>query len=368
MHINTLKVVNFKNYSDGALEFSDKINCFVGNNGVGKTNLLDAIHYLSLTKSYFNPIDAQNVRHEAPFFVVESDVVKNGQPEHIFLGVQKGQRKVLKRNQKEYSRLAEHIGFMPVVMISPSDRDLIHEGSETRRKFLDQLISLTDALYLADLMQYNKVLSARNALLKHFAATGNFDAETLEIYNIQLTDKAASIHQKRKENIAVLLPQLLHYYTKISGGKDAIGLQYSSQLDVAPLPELLQQRLQKDRALQYTTVGIHKDDLEITLGEFPLKKMGSQGQQKSFLIALKLAQFDFIRDKTGYKPILLLDDIFDKLDEYRVAALIALVNEHHFGQIFITDTHADRTRDLVKTINEDSKIFHIDEANTIQTI
>ncbi len=360
LHIQEIRLINFKNYAEAQFAFSEKINCFVGNNGVGKTNLLDAIHYLSLTKSYFNPIDSQNIRHEQEFFMLEADVMRNGSPEHLYLGVQRGQKKVLKRNQKEYPKIAEHIGFLPVVMISPYDRDLIMEGSEVRRKFVDQLISLTDVLYLEDVMQYNKILAQRNALLKYFASNRTFDTTSLEVYDAQLASKGASIYEKRQRHLEVLRPKLLHYYEKVSGRKDAVDLQYVSHLSEGKLEVLLEQSRSRDKVVQYTTVGIHKDDLEFLLDGYPLKKVGSQGQQKTFLIALKLAQFDFLRDEMGYKPLLLLDDIFDKLDAHRVTALIGLVNAHHFGQIFITDTHPERTAELVQAINEESKIFRID--------
>jgi DNA replication and repair protein RecF len=360
LYIQEIRLINFKNYEEAQFDFSQKINCFVGNNGVGKTNLLDAIHYLSLTKSYFNPVDSQNIRHEQDFFMIEAEVFRNGSPEHLYLGVQRGQKKVLKRNQKEYPRIAEHIGFLPTVMISPYDRDLIMEGSEVRRKFIDQLISLTDVLYLEDVMQYNKILAQRNAMLKYFASNRSFDAASLEVYDQQLSTRGAAIYEKRKRNLEVLRPKLLHYYAKVSGRTDAIDLQYVSHLHEGEMPALLQASQQRDKVVQYTTVGIHKDDLELLLDGYPLKKVGSQGQQKTFLIALKLAQFDFLRDEMGFKPLLLLDDIFDKLDEQRVSALVALVNEHHFGQIFITDTHPERTEALAKAINEESKIFRID--------
>jgi DNA replication and repair protein RecF len=359
LFINKLKLINFKNYADAQLTFSEKINCFTGNNGVGKTNLLDALHYLSFTKSYFNPIDSQNIKHHEDFFMIEADVTRNGSPEHLLMSVQKGQKKILKRNQKEYQKMSEHIGFMPVVMISPYDRDLIMEGSDVRRKFIDQLISFTDVLYLEDLMAYNKILAQRNALLKYFASNRTFDEASLSIYDQQLTDKGVGLYEKRKQNLELLRPRLLHFYKAISNHSDAVDLEFHSHLHETDFLNLLAARREKDRVLQYTSGGIHKDDLEFTLDGFPLKKTGSQGQQKTFLIALKLAQFEFLRDKTGYKPLLLLDDIFDKLDASRVNALIELVNANQFGQIFITDTHPERTGEIVRQINGDAKIFKV---------
>jgi DNA replication and repair protein RecF len=359
LFVSALRLINFKNYADIHLEFSDKINCFTGNNGVGKTNLLDAIHYLALTKSYFNPVDAQNVRHHETFFMIEADLMRNGSPEHLLLSVQRGQRKILKRNQKDYGKMSEHIGFMPAVMISPYDRDLIMEGSEVRRKFIDQLIAFTDILYLEDLMSYNKVLTQRNALLKYFAANRTFDEEALEIYDQQLMGLGQGLYEKRVQNLAQLRPRLLYYYQAISNKTDAVDLEYQSQLHDSSFLQVLRKRRDKDRVLQYTSGGIHKDDLEFNIDGFPLKKTGSQGQQKTFLIALKLAQFEFLRDKIGFKPLLLLDDIFDKLDATRVNALIALVNASTFGQIFITDTHPERTAEIVRSVNGDSRIFEV---------
>lgn len=359
MYLKTISLLNFKNYEESSLEFSKKINCFVGNNGAGKTNILDAVYYLSFCKSYFNPIDSQNIKHGAPFFVVEGIFEKDDKEDHIYCGLKKGQKKAFKKNKKEYERLADHIGSYPAVIISPADRDLITEGSDVRRKFLDSVISQSDKIYLDDLINYNKALSQRNALLKYFNANSTFDSNTLEVYNTQLINLGTVIHEKRAAFVEKLQPIFDEYYKAISKDNEVVKLAYVSNHFAGEYSKQLADSLQRDMAVQYTTKGIHKDDLEFTIEGYPIKKMGSQGQQKSFLIALKLAQFDFIKELNGYKPLLLLDDIFDKLDENRVEEIIKLVNEHHFGQIFITDTHPERTENIIKRINEDYKLFTV---------
>ncbi len=362
MHLRSLKLLNFKNWSELELEFHDKLNCLVGANGSGKTNVLDAIHYLSVCKSYFNPVDIQNIRDEEGFFVIEGDFVKDADSEyHIYCGVKRGQKKVFRKNKKEYGKLAEHIGQFPSVVISPYDRNLITEGSDTRRKFMDNVISQSDTLYLDHLIRYNKTLQQRNALLKFFAANHKFDPEGLAVYNYQLEEHAPYIFQKRQEFGRVLGEKMEYYYEAISGGKEVTEVLYKSQMEEEDLKSLLEQHLSKDRINQYTGVGIHKDDLDFTINGRGLKKFGSQGQQKSFLIALKLAQYDFLSEKQGLKPLLLLDDIFDKLDEQRVEQLVKLVHDESFGQIFITDTHKERTAELVQKISADHRIFKVNQ-------
>ena len=363
--LNRLHLLNFKNYEEADLNFSEKINCLVGNNGVGKTNVLDAIYYLSVTKSYFNPVDTQNIRYETDFFLVEGNFNKGEQHDKISIALKRGTKKLVRRNGKEYDRIADHIGHLPLVMISPSDRDLILEGSEVRRKFIDSVISQSDKIYLDDLMVYNRALGQRNSLLKYFAANGIFDEDQLALYDEQLIERGSLIYEKRKTFIEVLKPILLEYYQAISGGAEIVGIEYDSALHENSLENLLKLNRQRDRVLQYTSQGIHRDDLKLTMLDYPLKKAGSQGQQKTFLISLKLAQFDFLKQQSGYMPLLLLDDIFDKLDEERVTALIQLVNDHRFGQIFISDTHPERTRAIAKRINEESRIFTINHEGQI---
>ena len=348
MYLKNLSIVNFKNYEQAELDFSPKINCFVGLNGSGKTNLLDAVHYLSFCKSFFNPIDSQNIRHGEEYFVIQGLFFKNEAEENIYCGMKMNQKKQFKRNKKEYSRLADHIGLIPLVMISPEDSFLISEGSEDRRRFVDSVISQYDREYLEDLIIYNRILQHRNKLLKEFANSGTYDEDSLELWNDQLIAPGKKIHEKRKQFIEQLIPVFQKYYEYISSGNESVSLTYQSHLENEDFKTLLSSSLRKDMILQYTTVGTHKDDLIFTVNNFPLKKSGSQGQQKTFLLALKLAQFDFIKNINNLNPLLLLDDIFDKLDAIRVSKLLALVSENHFGQIFITDTNLERTDQIFR--------------------
>ncbi len=359
MHLERIQLINYKNFATKSLDFDIKINCLVGNNGVGKTNILDAIYHLSQTKSYFNPITSQNIRHNEDFFMIEGTFSDDNQEENIICSYKKGQKKIIKRNGKAYERFSEHIGSVPLVIISPIDRDLIIDGSAIRRKFLDHVISQSDKVYLSDLINYHKVLLQRNALLKYFAKNRSFNEDTLDVYNEQLVKYAENIHEKRNSFISEIIPIFKKRYQAISNGNEQIDLQYNSQLTTEPLAELLIRKLEKDRILQYTSVGIHRDDLDLLINGFPIKKFGSQGQQKSFMIALKLAQFDIIKKLSNRTPILLLDDIFDKLDDERVSKLINMVNKKHFGQIFITDTHFERTEEVVKNTQQTYKIFNL---------
>ncbi len=359
MYLQKISVVNFKNISSQTFDFQEKINCFVGNNGVGKTNVLDAIYYLSFAKSYFNPVALQNIKHGEDFFMIEGSYILGNRDEKIVCSLKKGQKKVLKRNDKAYEKFSEHIGQLPLVIISPTDRDLIVEGSETRRKFIDGVISQQDKEYLQSLIQYNKVVSQRNALLKYFAANRTFDALNLKIYDEQLISFGTIIYNKRKEFLERFVPIFNEKYQTISENKETVNLAYKSQLQTMSFEKLLTQNLERDKILQYTSVGTHKDDLSFEIDNYPIKKFGSQGQQKSYLIALKLAQFQFIREQSSVVPILLLDDVFDKLDEHRVSQIIELVNKDEFGQIFITDTHAERTEEVIKRSNKPYQIFKL---------
>lgn len=357
MTLDTVSLLNYKNFDSVKFEFDPKINCFTGHNGIGKTNVLDAIYHLSFGKSYFNPITSQNIRHGEEFFVVEGIYHKNEKTEKIIVSAKKGQKKIIKRNGKAYNKFSDHIGFLPLVIISPADRDLIVEGSDTRRKFIDGVISQGDTKYLNTLLSYNKILSQRNSLLKYFAVNNTFNKDTLEVYNMQLSELGSIIFKKRAAFLEIFLPIFLERYQSISSGQEVVNLTYKSQLHDSKLLPLLEQQIQKDKMLQYTSVGTHKDDLSFEINGFPIKKFGSQGQQKSYLIALKLAQFDFIKQKNNVNPILLLDDIFDKLDEQRVAHLIQLVDDENFGQLFISDTHAVRTENVVKSVSQSYKMF-----------
>jgi len=359
MFLKKISLFNYKNFSEASFEFDSKINCFVGKNGIGKTNVLDAIYHLAYGKSYFNPLAVQNIKHNEEFFVIDGEFEKLKRSEQIVSSFKKGQKKILKRNGKPYEKFSDHIGFIPLVIISPADNDLIIEGSETRRKFIDSVISQLDSSYLQELIQYQKIISQRNALLKYFALNHVFETDTLSIYNEQLNDLGQKIFEKRKQFINDFLPIFNKHHQVITGSAETVQLVYESHLFEGTTLQLLEQNLAKDRALQYTSVGIHKDDLAFQIDGFPIKKFGSQGQQKSFLIALKLAQFEFVKKQSGEKPILLFDDIFDKLDETRVSKIVAMVNQEEFGQLFISDTHPERTENIVKTTHQSYKIFSL---------
>jgi DNA replication and repair protein RecF len=360
MYISKLFLINFKNYGQAELEFCNKFNCFVGNNGEGKTNLLDAIHYLSFCKSFFNAIDSQNIYFGAPFFVIQGEYLLNDDlTDHIYCGLKRNEKKQFKRNQKEYQRLSEHIGLIPLVMISPADSELITEGSEFRRKFIDAVISQYDKEYLEKLINYNKLVAQRNALLKQFDENRYFDQASLDIWDMQLVPLGTRINQKRTQFINDFLPLFNRFYSFISGDAEVVNIEYDSQLNYQPYEELLKDHLTRDKAALYTTAGIHKDDLLFKIGDQPIKKTGSQGQQKTFLIALKLAQFEYLKELKKQIPLLLLDDIFDKLDETRVGKLMELVNSNDFGQIFITDTHKHRLLGILQKLSAEYKAFEI---------
>ena len=359
MHLQKITLVNFKNFESQSFDFEDKINCFVGNNGVGKTNVLDAIYYLSFAKSYFNPVAIQNIKHNEEFFMIEGEYLLDSKTDTVVCSLKRGNKKVLKRNGKVYEKFSDHIGHLPLVIISPADRDLIIEGSDTRRKFIDNVISQSDKEYLQLILKYNKVLAQRNSLLKFFAANRTFDALNLKVYDEQLKTYGSVIFKKRTAFLDAFIPIFRARYQSISNSKEEVNMFYKTQLNEDDLLVLLEKNLERDRVLQYTSVGIHKDDLTFEIDGYPVKKFGSQGQQKSYLIALKLAQFDFMKSKSNVKPILLLDDIFDKLDDMRVEQLINLVNNDHFGQLFISDTHEERTEEVVKRTQQSYKIFKL---------
>lgn len=366
MHLNHLSLVNFKNCTESSFDFSNRVNCFLGNNGEGKTNLLDAIYYLSNCKSYFNSIDSQNVKFNEPFFVLQGRFeLEDEKLQEIYCGVKIGHKKIVKKNKKQYKRLAEHVGLLPVVLITPYDSNLILDGSDIRRKFMDIIISQFDRAYLESLIHYNKVMAQRNALLKQFAESGNFQKDALDIWDFQLVEKGEIIHQKRKDFLEEFIPVFNQFYQDISNKSEEVGLNYSSLLNEDEFAVLLENNIMKDRKSTYTSVGIHKDDLEFTIAGYPLKKFGSQGQQKSFLIALKLAKFNYIKSKKGFSPILLLDDIFDKLDETRVNFLLGLISKGELGQTFITDTSLAKVPTILKKLNVNFKSFKITAGEAI---
>jgi DNA replication and repair protein RecF len=360
MYLKNLSLVNFKNYAEAELQFSPRLNCFIGNNGSGKTNLLDAIHYLCFCKSYFNPIDSQNIRIDTDFFVIQGCFSRDEREETIFCGMKRGQKKQFKRNKKEYERFSDHIGFLPLVMVSPSDISLIIEGSDERRRFINSVISQYDKNYLTSLISYNRALEQRNILLKDFMRNRRFESDSLDIWDEQLSRHGNPIYHKRVGFIHELVPVFQYYYDYIATIPEEVGLRYSSPLHQSPMEQLLKENLDKDRSAEYTTAGIHKDDLELLLKNYPIKIIGSQGQQKTYLVSLKMAQFEFIRKINGFKPILLLDDLFDKLDAGRVKQIVNLVSDDTFGQIFITDTSETRLKKILADIPAESFIFRID--------
>ncbi len=362
MFISELSVLNYKNLGEAYLTFSRKLNCFIGNNGVGKTNLLDAIYYLSSCKSYFNNPDSQNVRHGEDYFALQGKYDLNSYLEEIHCGFKNGLKKKIRRNKKEYERFSDHIGLLPLVMISPADSVLIQGGSEERRRFMDSVISQYDRTYLEWLLRYNRVLQQRNVLLKEYAGQSGIDPDIFAVWDEQLVQLGQKIHVKRGRFLEELLPVFQKYYTLISGGKEIVSLEYSSQLNDQNFDQLLVESFHRDRLLQFTTKGIHKDDLELKLEGYPIKRLGSQGQNKTYLIALKFAQFDFIRSINNIKPILLLDDIFDKLDSSRVEEIVKLVSDDHFGQIFITDTNREHLDGILREAGgEDFRIFLVEK-------
>lgn len=366
MILERLSLLNFKNYDETQLEFCSKFNCFVGNNGMGKTNILDAIHYLSFCKSFFNPIDSQNIKHELPFFVIQGWMNKTGSSEEIYCGVKRGHKKQFKHNKKEYERLSEHIGLYPLVMISPSDSELIWDGSEVRRKFMDSIISQYNKHYLEQLIAYSHVLQQRNTLLKQFHERRQFDASSLEIWDEQLIHYGEKIISTRLHFLNEFIPLFDKNYQFISGSNERVSLNYQTSLKEKNYKDALEANLDRDRVVHHTTIGPHRDDLEFTLEGNGLKKFASQGQQKSYLLALKLAQFEFIKDKKQTKPLLLLDDIYDKLDETRFNKLIKLVSGEQFGQVFITDTHPQRIDEVFSKMQAEHLIFRV-ENGTINT-
>lgn len=338
MHLKRLSLINFKNIGQEDLLLSEGINCFVGDNGAGKTNFIDAIHYLSMCKSAFAMTDTQSVRHGEEFFLLEGSYERaDGRSERIVCSFARRGGKTLKRNGKEYDRLSDHVGLIPVVIVSPADTALVSEAADARRRYLNGCISQLDGSYLAAVMRYNAVLSERNKYLKFGS-----DEDMLLIYDRQLAEHGESIHQKRKAFVERLEPLVGQYYALLSGEREQVELVYRSELTQTPFMELLQRARQRDLANQFTTAGLHRDDLVLRIDGYPLRKYGSQGQQKSFLVALKLAQYRIVAEQKGEKPLLLLDDLFDKLDIKRVERLIELVGGEEFGQIFITDCNKTR--------------------------
>lgn len=359
MWLKRISILNYKNLEQAELSFSRKMNCIIGKNGMGKTNLLDAVYYLSFCKSATNPIDSQNIRHDQDFFVIQGFYETDTQePEEVYCGLKRKQKKQFKRNKKEYTRLSDHIGFIPLVLVSPADSLLIAGGSEERRRFMDVVISQFDREYLEALIRYNKALMQRNTLLKSDIEP---EEELMAVWEEMMATAGTVVYQKRKAFIDEFIPVFQSYYAYISQDREEVSLAYESHAAQGDLLQLIQESRQRDRIMGYSLKGVHKDDLVMQLSEFPIKREGSQGQNKTYLIALKLAQFEFLK-RTGSQttPLVLLDDIFDKLDASRVEQIVKLVAGDNFGQIFITDTNRDHLDKILKKIDGDYKLFEVE--------
>lgn len=358
MILNKLSVVNFKNIRTASLDFSPKLNCLIGSNGMGKTNILDAVYYLSFCRSAFNPVDSQVITHGEEFMVLEGNYSSdNGDIENIYCGMKKGNRKHFKRNKKEYKRLSQHIGLIPIIFISPADSTLIDGSSEERRRLMDMVIAQYDNAYMDHLSAYNKALQQRNALLKMEEEP---DITLMEIWENQMAEAGEAVYRKRDAFIKELVPVFQNIYSSIAGIQEEVSLKYVSHCQRGPLLEIIQRDRFKDRAVGYSLHGIHRDDLDMLLGGFQMRREGSQGQTKTFSLALKLAQFNFLcRTNSATTPILLLDDIFDKLDAQRVKKIVQLVADDHYGQIFITDTNREHLDNILMHTALDYKIFEV---------
>ena len=361
MYLEKIAVIDFKNHKFLEAEFCKDINCLVGLNGCGKTNLLDAIFYLSFARSAFNQTDFQNIRHEAPGFSISGIFHHGDHRSEVRVSVQPGRRKVLKVDRKKQSRASRHVGKFPVILVAPGDISLIAEGNEVRRKMIDMLLSQTDPLYLERLMNYSRALKQRNQLLKHFAESRNFDPDQLEPYDRILLQTGRQIALKRASFITGYQPILRKHFSWISNGREKVSLGYRSAFLGEGYEQIFREALDKDLVLQRTTVGVHRDAVDFEMNGYPLKQYGSQGQQKSFIIALKLAQFDVLLEEKGFKPILLLDDIFDKLDDERIGKLVDLIEKHKFGQVFITDARPERTWHFLRNVVSGLKVFQLTE-------
>ncbi len=359
MYLENISLSCFKNYTENKLEFSADINCILGPNGSGKTNLLDAIHYLSLTKSAFNTIDQQNIQHNCDYFSVRGVFNQGGSRTKVQCSCKTGAKKIVKKDQKVYTRLSDHVGLFPVVLITPYDTDILREGSAVRRKFMDSIISQIDHSYLNNLLRYQRLLNQRNQLLKDFATRQRFDAELIASYDEPMLALMSTISRRRNEFVEQFAPVFQKHYKTISDDQDEVAISYQSEVISEQFKQSFLANHQRDVTLQRTGMGVHRDDLKCTIGKRSIRKFGSQGQQKSFVIAMKLAQFDLVEIHKQFKPILLLDDILDKLDDHRITRLIEMVSSHHFGQIFITDARAERTAVILKQVSSDIRKFMV---------
>lgn len=365
MHLESIAIANYKNILQCELDFVPKVNCILGNNGEGKTNLLDAIYYLSFCKGYINTVDSQNINHDHDLAFISGEYARKESKEKIYSGLQRKRPKQFKRNKKKYSKLSDHIGLLPLVMVSPIDSKLVLEGSEERRRYMDGVISQFDKKYLETLIAYNKVLTQRNIYLKQ-GFSSQFDIELVGVWNDQLQVLGSVIYEKRSTFVQEIIPVFQKYYSFISGNKEEVKLEYNTHMADGHYERQLSGSMQKDLALGYTSRGIHRDDLVFALDGLPIKRLGSQGQQKTFLTALKFAQFEFIAKQGDVVPILLLDDIFDKLDALRVEKIVELVSGEDFGQIFITDTNREHLYDILERIGKAYRVFFVEQGEFTQ--
>ncbi len=338
------------------MELHPKLNCFVGDNGAGKTNFLDALYYLCMCKSYFTSTDQYSIYSGEKFMALQADFIRKNKSEEIYCGLKQNRKKKFRRNKKEYLKLSDHIGLFPVVMVSPADIQLILDGSEERRKYMNSVISQYNKTYLNDIIHYNKVLAQRNKFLKDTLRNGS-QMDLLDIFDKQLVTLGNEIYRARYQFIKEFIPVFDRYYSFISENNESVELIYESQLNSGDYSEKLKNSRNKDLVLQYTTTGIHKDDLVLSLNGNSIKKIGSQGQQKTYLVSLKLAQFEFLKQVNDVLPVLLLDDVFDKFDPNRVKQMLKLVAADSFGQIFITHTNIDRMKDLLGELRFEHKLF-----------
>lgn len=356
MWLKRLSLINFKNIRQADIDLSERFNCFVGDNGAGKTNVLDAVYYLSMSKSAFTMTDGQSVSHGEDFFVAEGTyVAESERQESVNCTFSRKGGKILKRNGKEYDRLADHVGSFPLVIVSPRDTELIMDAADERRRYLNGFISQLDRSYLASMMRYNAVLAERNRFLK-----SSSDEQMLLIYDMQLAEHGTKVYERRGAVVEQMRGLVEEYYRYLSEDKETVEIVYRSELEQMPLSELLLRSRERDIINQFTCSGVHRDDLVFKIGGYPLRKYGSQGQQKSFLMALKLAQFRMLAEHTQERPILLLDDLFDKLDIGRVQRLLSLVSAEEFGQIFITDCNKLRLEDTLLSAGVEYKLFKVE--------
>lgn len=357
MILSRLSILNYKNIAEASLEFSPKVNCLLGNNGMGKTNILDAVFYLSFCQSGLSRTDATTVRYGEDFMLLQGSYERKGKAEQIACGIRKGKKKSVKRNGKEYRRQSEHIGLLPLVMVSPNDWNLIAGGSEERRRLIDRIISQGNRSYLESLISYNRAVEQRNAMLKQGVA----DPLLFETVDAYLCRAAAEIHAARSEWIEQFTPIFMRYYNEISDSNEQVRLDYRSELNGHSMADVLRENFRKDTVLGYTSQGVHRDDIELMLGGELMRRTGSQGQCKTYTIALRFAQFEFLKSLSGLTPLLLLDDIFDKLDSRRVANIMRIVSERSFGQIFISDTNRQHLDETIEAVGSDYRIFYVED-------